>query len=543
MIARCCWCGSPFVRLKADSMGMLGDAHYWCQTHACRERQAAHALSFTDRKTGKSQPFYVPLPKQVEFDCAPVRYLLGGGAAGASKSHQARFGLYRRAFQIPGFEALILRRTWAELEKHHLRLMEREALKLRALGLPVTYSKTDRELRIHHGEDISVIEGGHMENPDDVEKYLSRERDAIVCDEAATFEPQTLLALSTRARSTKPAVAEFARRMQGRSARWVPPGGGAVAWYLSNPGGPAAPMLRDFCIDHSPNLEEYPQLAGTDHDGQSLYDPTEWGYIPGNLEDNPYLPASYERDLAVLQPWRYQQLRFNNWDVVAGQFFGEFDPRLHVMALGYLGEDVQWFRSMDYGFLDPNVTLWWAILPDGALHIKAEQRRQFSTIATLAKDIRTQSRELGIRQVRYTVADKFSMGERTNQEDGFHGETRAETFRAYGVPVTTTNQSREIGWSRVREFFALRPDGRPWLTLDPSCRYLIRAITAAVADKARHEDIAEFKDDHPLDALRLGVMTRPSPRKFTAPPLPKSAVGHLLREVQAGQPKSPLAWR
>ena len=107
-----------------------------------------------------------------------------------------------------------------------------------------------------------------------------------------------------------------------------------------------------------------------------------------------------------------------------------------------MGEDVQWFRSMDYGFIDPTVTLWWAILPDGALHVKREQRRQFCTIEQLAKEIKAQTRELRIPRVRYTVADKFSMGERANQEDAL-GETRAETFRSHGVPVVTTNQASE----------------------------------------------------------------------------------------------------
>ncbi|MGH7177796.1 MAG: hypothetical protein ACREJC_10480, partial [Tepidisphaeraceae bacterium] len=274
--------------------------------------------------------------------------------------------------------------------------------------------------------------------------------------------------------------------------------------------------------------------------GRAMYDQTEWGYIPGNLEDNPYLPASYERDLAVLPSWRYQQLRFNNWDILAGQFFGEFDPRIHVKALSISGPDVQWFRSMDYGFMDPNVTYWWAILPDGGLHIKAEQRRQYMTISQLARDIKIQDRALGIQRVRYHVADKYSMGEQADDESP---ETRADVFRRHGIPVTTTNQSRETGWTRIREFLGLRPDGRPWLTIDPNCRYLLRSLAAAMSDKNRHEDIAPFKDDHPLDAIRIGAMTRTAPRGFVAPPLPKNAIGHLLREVQTGPTRSALAWR
>ena len=419
-------------------------------------------------------------------------------------------------------------------EKHHLRLMERETLRLRSWGLQVEFSKTDREMRFHHGGEVSVIEGGHMENPEDVEKYLSRERDAIVCDEGSTFSPQPLLELSTRARTTKPAVSVFARHLHGLPDRAPVPRGGAVFWVLSNPGGPAAPMLRDFCIDHSPNLDDYPQLAGTDSDGRALYDPAEWGYIPGNLEDNPYLPESYERDLAVLPPWRYQQLRFNNWDVLAGQFFVEFDPRLHVKDIG-TPSGASWFRSYDYGYIDPSVCLWWAILPDSRLYIRAELKQQHQNIEAICKAIRLKTKELGVQTVRYTVADALSMGMRKSDDDG---ESRGDSFRHCGVPVVPANHERQQGWTRLRELFGLRSDGLPWLVIHPGCRYLIRCLAAAVSDKSVPEDVDKHCDDHPLDAARYGAMSRPAPSRFKVPPLPKNAVGHLLREVQDGSQKS-----
>lgn len=320
MIAKCCWCGEGFVKI---------DGVYWCESAACRQRQLEHSIVFA-ASDGTVRAFYVPLPKQVDFEVSKTPMLLGGGAAGASKSHMARFGLYRRALQIPGFEALILRKTWGELEKHHLRLMERECQQLKMLGVPCSFSKTDREFRIYHPAGTAVIEGGHMENDDDVEKYLSRERDVIVADEGSTFNPMQLLELSTRARSTKSGVAALARQIYGLPDHVEPPRGGAVFWVLSNPGGPASTMLRDFFIDHEPDFDEFPQLATLDSQGNPLFNPSHWGYIPGNLEDNPYLPSSYESDLALLPEWRFKQLRYNNWDVLAGQFFVEFDSRTHV---------------------------------------------------------------------------------------------------------------------------------------------------------------------------------------------------------------------
>lgn len=529
MKATCRWCGCGFVKIQQ---------FYWCETQACRRRQADAALSFRDRDTGYDDPYYVPLPVQVDADLALTPILLIGGAAGVSKSHLARNGLYRRCFQIPGFEALILRKTWDELDKHHLRLMERETIGLRARGLPVTFHKTDREFRVHHPEGDSVIEGGHMDSGD-VEKYLSRERDAIVPDEGSTFDPDQLLALSTRARSTKDAVKAFARRIHGKPDTWEPPRGGSVFWVPSNPGGPASSMLRDFCIDHAPDYEKYPQLAETDSDGCPLYDPAEWGYIPGNLEDNPYLPPSYERDLAVLQPWRYQQLRFNNWDILAGQFFTAFDARVHVKDLGSIGGDLRWFRSYDYGFMDPGVCLWWAILPDSRLYVRAEYKHQHLNIDKICHGIRKLTADLRIPKIAYTAADKYSVGARQNDDSGI---TRADVFRSFGVPLTGVSQDRGLGWTQLRELLGMRPDGLPWLLVHPSCRYLIRTLSSAVSSKTDPEDI-EQKDDHALDAGRMGAMSRPSVTRFTVPPLPPKAVGHMLHDVRNGTPRPPFQFR
>src|ERR1041384_4311291 len=116
--------------------------------------------------------------------------------------------------------------------------------------------------------------------------------------------------------------------------------------------------------------------------------------------------------------------------------------------------DVWWFRSLHYGFSDPNanLVLWWAQLPDGRLHIRAEQRRQNYTIALLARDLRLRTTELGFESIRYTVTDEASIG----KEDG-DGETRAETFRANHIPLLVSKIDPEQGWTRVIELLGRRP--------------------------------------------------------------------------------------
>lgn len=202
-----------------------------------------------------------------------------------------------------------------------------------------------------------------------------------------------------------------------------------------------------------------------------------------------------------------------------------------------------WFRSLHYGHTDPNANavLWWCVLPDGRVHIAREQWRQGKTIAVLATDMHKQTRDLRIEppQLRYTVADEKSIGAESGD-----GEGRAATFRANGIPIRVLTIDPAQGWTRVRELFGQRPDGRPWLTIDPSCVRLVRAMSTAMGADADAEVLAPSKHTPLLNALRTGAMSRPAPAVTVVPPLPPKAIGHLVNEIRSGgAKKSSLAWR
>ena len=84
-LARCSWCGGPFVK------GEVVDASVWlCAKEACWKRQVAHAM-VVSLKGGKKHCRFVPLPRQVEAievvqDPNGPTYLLIGGAAGSGRA-------------------------------------------------------------------------------------------------------------------------------------------------------------------------------------------------------------------------------------------------------------------------------------------------------------------------------------------------------------------------------------------------------------------------------------------------------------------------
>lgn len=201
--------------------------------------------------------------------------------------------------------------------------------------------------------------------------------------------------------------------------------------------------------------------------------------------------------------------------------------------------DTDWFRSLHYG--GTHVCLWWAVSPNGTLYIADELVHSKGLISDLCLALTKKTKALKIEQIRYTVADEETM--LGKNKPGDEGETRADTFRHNGIRLRTTTHDPVQGWTRVRELFGLRPDKRPWLTIDPKCVVLIRALTNAVSDPQDEESVLESVTDQPLRALRIGAMSRPAPKPFKAPPLPKNAVGHLLEECRRGPITSGLAWR
>lgn len=451
-------------------------------------KQQEWAVLLAATKTAPARYLYVPTPAQTTFHAvtrtgdgkARINRMYGG-AAGPGKSHAERWDQYRKAMRMPNFAGVILRRTMPELKKTHLRAFERDAAALGAVFL-----KSESQLKFPNG---SILECGHCEDDDAVQKWLSTEYDQIGIDEASTFDPDMLLEISTRARSSNPLV---------KAA------GGAWFDVVTNPGGRAWALLRDLFVTQTPDYDLYPQLRGR-------YDPAHWVYVKALLDGNPYLDASYAEDLAVLSDARYRQLRWGEEFVTDGAFFSQWRETKDGEPW-HVRDDPpppgsEWFASMDWGFNAPGVVLWWAVLPDGQYHIADEWKFQGQTADQVATAIHRKHEALGIRHLRYLVCDP-AMKQKTGAG---RGESIFETLQRRGLPMRPGDNDRFNGWSRVQQLLQASPQGRPWLTVDTRCAYGRRTMPAQVQDKHDPEDIDTNKDDHWADACRYGAMSRPSP--------------------------------
>lgn len=493
---------------------------WWCLTPECYRKQLKYGISRQvtewQRIDGQNIPktryerLHIPTPKQVTYSSSRAKKRLFGGSAGPGKSTEGRRGMYRKALDIPGYEGLILRETFPELERTHLRRM---AIEEEWFGDQAEFIESKRVMKFRNG---SLIECGHMDDERALQKYLSTEYDEIMADEGSRFDPMRLLELSTRARSSKQKVLDL---------------GGPWFDVVSNPGGRAADMLYDLFIVKEVDPEKYPVLAGVDEEGKPFYDPSEWEYIPATLDDNPYIDPAYVKALAVLQPWRYQQLRYGDWLAKAGMFFSSWRDGHHTREVR-IEEPINatWYRGLDFGFHDPTVIGWFVALPDGHYHCVAELRLKETLIVDIVKEVQAMDRALGLPKPissTRTYADPS-----TRQRSGQTGESIAETFAKCGMPLIPAVNERVNGWMRVQALLKDAEDGIPFLTFAPECKYLRRSMASAISDEKMPDDIDQSMDDHGLDMIRYFCMSRPMPRTPDAAPRPgPGTAGHLLDEA------------
>lgn len=472
--------------------------------------------------------FYNPTPVAVPFHSSKVPNILFGGAAGGSKSYSIRFDAYMHCFAIPEFRAIIMRRTFEELERNHLDNVRSEAEKFNYYFdkdiVNFVGGRHEVSFNCHGVGRESKIIFGHCQNVGDEEKYLGPAYDGFYPDEMATFEKKQIVGIAGRLRTAK----------RGITARMA---GG------SNPGGAHTLWLKQWYIDK--NEEQI-------REDNPKYKADRYQFIPAMLYDNPYYMdpdgsyTNYEERLFAYDPERRRQLLLGDWNALAGQFFPEFSEARHVADF-YIPPGCKIERWIDWGY-DPHygMCLWVAVLPNGRLYVFYEwkfngaQSKEKLVASEVAKKIKSYTVDevlplIKSRRITKSIADPSMWA-----GDGHSGEDYSETFSRCGVHLTQADNERVMGWGRLRHWLRAAPDGHPWLMFHPRCATTIRTIPGLVRDKSDPDDIDTHGEDHPADAVRYGVMARPTPTVMLVMPtiIQPGSPADLLRSLKPATVRS-----
>lgn len=211
-----------------------------------------------------------PTIKQAAFLLLECREALFGGAAGGGKSD----ALLMAALQyvdVPGYAALLLRRTYADLALPGA-LMARAHAWL--AGTAARWSETEKTWSFPSGATLGF---GYLDHPKQKYRYQSSEFQFIGFDELTQFDEAEYTYLFSRLR--RGTALKVPLRMRA----------------ASNPGGAGHDWVRRRFLLGGQTRERF--------------------FVPATLADNPFLDrVEYAASLANLDPTTRAQLLMGDWD-------------------------------------------------------------------------------------------------------------------------------------------------------------------------------------------------------------------------------------
>jgi hypothetical protein len=269
--------------------------------------------------------YYQPQAKQQQFHDAinnrdenGLRDFLYGGAAKGGKSYALRWEAHRNCLQYAGIRGLLIRSSFPELERTHLRDL--------SFDLPREIGSYNSMKHTYTYWNKSILEFGYGNTIDDFIQYLSANYDFIMIDELTTI-PFYLSYM-------------FRLRLQASRKDFIP-----FFACATNPGGKAHGEVRSYFVKKDADNESYPG-----------YDPKRICFIPATVDDNKIL---MERDPEIVTrleqlPYAEQQkYRYGNWDIFEGMFWEDFRYSQHIIRNYKFSKLHASIGGLDYG----NVTV------------------------------------------------------------------------------------------------------------------------------------------------------------------------------------------
>lgn len=381
-----------------------------------------------------------------------------GGARGGGKSHWllAQMGA-DDCQRIPGLKCLLLRKVgkanmehFGDLQRRLFHALDHEFISYRGI---LTFANGSR------------IIAGHYQTDRDIDTYLGLEYDVIGIEEATMLSGRKHQDISTCCRSSRP--------------DWRP-----RIYSTTNPGGVGHVWYRQKFIQPFQKEEE-----------------TDTRFVPARVGDNLYNNPEYERVLRSLSGWQRRAWLDGDWDIAAGQFFGNFRRDLHVLSDWDDRKAVEWFMAMDYGFTHYTVFLLGARDGDGNTYVVDEHAERMWLPERHVEAVKAMldrhqvwhgGRGVGltIKGLRSVVAG----GDVFARESG--GDSVAGQYGKLGLKLRAAATDRISGWAELLRGFGDPAAGiKPRLFIHERCARTIECIPSLQHDPHRPEDVLKIDTD------------------------------------------------
>jgi len=436
-----------------------------------------------------------PTPKQVIFRDAPEKYKLFGGGVGGGKSRALCAEAIRLSMLFPGNRGFMGRNESEAFRKTTLITLlalvaEIEEISGQKLIAKQGWNQTKKEIDLINGS--KILYGG-LSGPDADERIKSLEIGFYCVDEASECNEDVINMLKARIRWKLPT---------GKYPRFF-------GLYASNP--EPGWLKQTFVV---------PTQLGNPLD--------EHLFVQSLLKDNQYLPPGYLDDLKRDNPesWvrRYVE---GSWDAVEGQVWPDFDHSTHVFP--NLSSDLEippppkgtyrQFAAIDHGQTNPTCFLAFYVDNDDNIFVYDEYYQK-GLVSSHCYNIMSR---FDVTSFDYILADPSMWGK--NREKEGRAWSVWDEYDEYDIYLEKAQNDKAAGWNRVGEYLRVDPDhihpitgkqGSPRLFISARCVSLLSEIPEYVWKKIKErnsnpKEEARKLNDHACDALRYGVMSRPSP--------------------------------
>lgn len=444
------------------------------------------------------------------------RFLLYGGAAGGGKSYWLRWYALRwlirtfRSTGVEGLQAALFSEDYPTLKDRHVGKLEIEvpnwlgSLKEdKAYGLCV-------KLDPAFGGGVLLLR-----NLDDPSKYMSTEFALEAVDELTKNPPEVFHNL--RARLRWPGLGDNTKFIAG-----------------TNPGGIGHEWVKKLWVDRVFPVEEQ--------------ESDQFAYVPATADDNPHIDKSYLRGLESLPERMRKALREGDWNLVAGQFFTEFQKEQHIVpTTPFLQIPPNWkkFRSIDVSGRNGVTSCHWhALDTDGNLWTYREYFASGADSDEHAKNIwdlshyKDDQDRLVAEEYKWTVMDSAAWAKMGMSETTAEVYLRTwekldqENFVSSSDSLNPASKEREMGWDIMHQYLRWDDDNKPkWRIMD-CCKNLIRTIPLLMVDVDKNNignqnDVKDMPGtDDAADECRYMLMTLRDQRS----PKSENAVERRIRE-------------
>ena len=320
----------------------------------------------------------------------------------------------------------------------------------------------------------SIIDFGYIDSENDVYQYQSAEYDVIRFDELTHFTEYMYTYMISRCRGANP----YPKHIKSSTN----PGGVGHSWVKGRFIDVGAPnQIHEITLDNGKKNTVI--------------------FIPSLVQDNMFLldnDPDYVSRLELLPEKEKQALLYGDWDIFDGQFFTEFDRKVHVIEPFVIPKDWRIYRARDYG-LDMCATLWIAMDYQMNCYAYKELYESDLIVSEAARKINEMTDEKI--QIDYAPPDLWNRNKDT-------GKSTADIFAENGQYLTKADNNRVTGWLAVHEWLKIYKDeqGQPnsKLKIFSNCVNLIRTLPALQHDEKNPNDVAVEPHEltHIPDALR-----------------------------------------